>query len=478
MKQSTERGSILVTILVMAMFFGIVIASLAIITNANVSRARQRLLLLQAQYSAESGADVAIATLNSGNTAYTGTTSETTVLDSKQYRSTFTVSVAASSTDKERVITATGYVYSPRTASAPTYTRKIRVSAQRSSTETASSIVSRNIVETSSGVKNIVAKSIHVNGFIQMNKNTTNLVAENITVAGKNTSASKCSIGGTGNLVKPAAFSDPAQTKTNITLGYNNCITPPGNSTNTNFTVAVNQPVAQVQSLYIPWGQFMDNTYAAAGSCNDWTTGGSVRTLPSVPKKTHYPDSATSISTTCGTSGDINLGSNTYVISDNIHLRANLCAASACTPTFYNPTSAIRYVFIEGTINFGALNTTSGSGPIVFITYGADPGSKASTCPYGGSLYIGQSGSTTTHAPQVYLLAMNGVCLDKTKFGGSGSAVQANGLPAPALGGIGGKNIYVATNPGSPWDLALDPAFPTNLIPIDLSWREASYERL
>lgn len=150
-----------------------------------------------------------------------------------------------------------------------------------------------------------------------------------------------------------------------------------------------------------------------------------------------------------------------------MHVRANFCAASGCNPTFNNPSSSVVYVFVEGTVNFTSVNTSAGSGPIVFITYGADPASKTSVCPYGGSLYIGQQGSGSTSAPAAYFLAMNGLCIDGTKFSGS-----------PALGGIGGKNIYVASSPSTPRDLQLDPNFPVSAIPIDLSWRESGYERL
>jgi len=443
---------------------------LDILANANLHRARGRLFLLQAQYTAESGADAAIAVLNSGNTTYTGTTSDVQVLSATRYKATYATTVATGSSAKQRIITSTGKVYIPATATTPTYTRTIRVTADRSSTTTASSILSRNIIEVASGVKNIFAEDIYANGYINMNKNTTNLVAENVTVAGKNTGSGNCSIGGSGNLLKPTSFSHVGQTKTNLTLAYNNCITPPGNSSNSNFNVSVNNTnVSAVQSTFIPWSQYMDNSYQnSPGGCNDWTTGTSPRDIPSTgnTKKTHYPDSNSNVSSSCGTSGNIDLGSNTYNIRDNVHLRANLCP-SGCNPTFNNPNASIEYVFVEGTINFTSVQTSPGSGPIVFITYGADPASLASVCPYGGSIYIGQQGSGSTSAPDAYFLAQNGLCIDGTKFNTD-----------PALGGIGGKNIYVASNPSTPRDLHLDPTFPVSQIPIDLSWRESGYERL
>jgi Tfp pilus assembly protein PilX len=466
-----QRGSILVTILTMMIFLSLTIMGLAVLVNSNVTRSRGRILQLQAQYAAESGADTAIAYLNSDPSAsYTGTATDVTVLTATTYKATFSVSVASGNTSKQRIITATGKVYSPKSSATPTYIRKIRVTAARSTTTTASSLVSRNILALASSVKSVVAKDIYVNGFISMAKNVNKLTAENITVAGKDTGANNCSIEGAGSLVKPTTFSNPGQTKVNITTAYNNCVSPPGNVSNTDFNVTANTGnISTISSLYIPWSQYLDSAYTAAGSCSDWTSGASPRTIPSVAgsKKTHYPDSSSNVASSCGTNGDLALGSNQYNITDNVHIRANLCAASACDPTFYNPTSNMYFVFVEGTVNFGSVQTVAGSGPITFVVYGADPASKASACPYGGAFYLGQHGSMTTSAPALYVLAQNGACLDGTKFNGY-----------PSFGGIGAKNIYIASQSGNPFDLGLDPNFPVSQIPVDLAWREVGYERL
>lgn len=466
-----NQGSIIVSILVVTLFLSTFIFSLMVLAGANVSRARSRILLLQSQYASESGADVAIAQLNSGNTSYTGTSGEVQLLSNAQYRATFQVTVTAGADSKEKIVNATGRVYAPASSTTADYTRSIEVIAQRTSTTTSSSIVSRNIIDVDSGVKNITAKDVFVNGYITLNKNTTNLIAENITVGDKKSGAGNCSIGGTGNLIKPTTFTDPAQTKTNITVAYTNCISPPGNTSNANFNVLANQTtISKIQSTLVPWSQYMDTSYNNSPSgCTDWTSGASPRNIPSTgnAKKTHYPDSGSNIISSCGTSGNINLGSSTYIIKDNAHVRANFCSAAACTPTFNNPDATIKWIFVEGTINFDNVITSPGSGPIVFVSYGTDPASKASVCPLGGAVYIGKaSGSLEVNAPDAYFLATNGVCLDKTKFGVS-----------PALGGLSGKNIYIATNSGSPWDLKLDPLFPSNQIPVDLAWRAVRYVR-
>lgn len=470
-KQSQD-GSIIVSILIVTLFLTTFVFSLMVLANSNLVRARNRIFLLQAQYAAESGADTAVAALNSGNDAYAGSGGDVAILDATTYRSTYTVSVVAGATNKERIVTATGKVFSPKTATTPSFTRSIEVIVQRTSITSSTSILSRNIIDIHSGVKSVRARDVYINGYLNMNKSTTEFIAENVTVGDRNTGAGNCSIGGAGKLTKPSTFYNAGQTKTNLILAFNNCISPPGNNSNADFNVTDNEPsIPKVQSTYIPWAQFMDSSYQnAPGGCNDWTTGSSPRSIPSTgnTKKTHYPDSDPNVSTLCGTSGNINLGSNRYDIRDHVHIRANLCAAAACTPTFYNPDTGpagIKFIFVEGTINFDSFQTVAGSGSIVFVSYGSDPASRASDCPLGGSVYLGNNG--TTIGPAVYFLANNGVCLDKTRFGAS-----------PSLGGISGKNVYIATNPGTPFDLGLDPLFPVDQIPVDLSWKAIRYRRL
>ena len=466
--EKTQQGFIVLEILFLMTFLILILFALVDYSNAVLFRARGRVFLLQAQYAAESGADEAIAMLNNVSDTYTGTPSEVTVLSANLYKSTFTVSVANGTTPDERVLTSIGKVYIPASSTTSSYTRTIRVVAQRSSTTTSSSLVSRNILDINSGVKNLTTIDVFVNAYINMAKNTTNLIAENITAAGKNTGASNCSIGGSGNLVKPSSFTHNGQTKTNLTLAYNNCISPPGNTSNSNFNVLANQTtISKIQSTYIPWNQYMDSSYLKANSCSDWTSGSFPISIPSTgnTKKTHYPDSGSNISSSCGTNGDLTLGNGQYNILDNVHIRANLCATSGCTPTFNNPSTTLRWIFVEGTVNFSSLQTASGSGPMVLVVYGSDPSSLAGSCPDGGAFHLANSG--TTSAPAIYVLASNGVCLDKTKFGS-----------AQALGGVSGKNIYVATNPGTPFDLGLNPNFPDNQIPTNLSWRAILYQRL
>lgn len=471
-----QNGSILISVLIIMMFFATVTLSLLSYGNISMIRVQGRILALQSQYAAESGADNAIAELNNFNTTYTGTTSEVELIQNANlYRATYEVSVAAGVDSKQKILTATGRVYQPATSVTPKYTSTIEVIAEKSTTTLAASMMSRNIVEIASAVKEIRALDIFANGYIKLHKNSTDLIAENITVAGKETSASNCSLGGSGHLVNPVdtsihpAFQDPTQTKTNVTVAYNNCLNP-GNISDSKFHVMANTPVAKIQSLYIPWSEFMDGSYQnSAGGCNDWTGGGSPHDIPSTgnTKKTHYPDDGSNIEFNCGSAGDVDLGTDTYNLNDHAHIRADFCKSNICKPTFNNPDSTTKFLFVEGTINFEEVTTASGSGPIVMVVYGADPASKTSDCPLGGAVYLGNKGNTATIAPDLFILGMNGVCLDKTKFNADDS-----------LGGLAGKNLYIATNSGTPKDLGFNLDFPVSEIPIDLSWKAAQYRRL
>jgi hypothetical protein len=477
--RKNDNGMVLVAILMISVFLSILAFAIINYSTINLSRARSRILLLQAQYASESGADATVAILNSGNVGYTGTGGDVEILNNApHYKATYSVTVAPGANDKEKYITATGKVYAPADAATPKYTRQVEIFTQRSSTTASSSLVGRNIIYIESGVKNVEVKDLHVNGYIQMNKNTTNLIAENVVVGGRNTSAGNCSIGGVGNLVKPSVFTDPAQTKTNIKLAFNNCISPPGNVSNADFNVLSNQSdISDIQSTYIPWSQYMDASYLnSPGGCSDWTSGAFPRSIPSAGNsgRTHYPNTSSGVDTsgTCGTGGDLMLGNGQYNILSHAHIRANLCGSTGCEPIFYNPDNglsgnplAVKYIFVEGTAHFNELTTAADSGPIVFIINGADPTGMAVTCPYGGAAFLGNSG--TSSAPAAYLLALNGVCISKTRFGS-----------ATALGGISGKNIYIDSNPATTFDLKMDPAFPTAEIPVDLSWRAVQYRRL
>jgi len=69
-----DTGAIIVTILIITLFISVVVSALIVYATSNVSRGRNRVLTLESQYAAESGADAAIGYLNNDPAAsYTGT---------------------------------------------------------------------------------------------------------------------------------------------------------------------------------------------------------------------------------------------------------------------------------------------------------------------------------------------------------------------------------------------------------------------
>ncbi len=469
-KKSEQNGSMLVTVLIIMTFLMIVILSLMLLSNLNLARARERILLLQTQYVAETGIDVGLSQLNQGLMDAYAYGAETEILkNGGSYRATYQVKMDDGSSNNEKIITTIGRVYSPSSDATAKYSRTVRIVAKRTSNNSSASIISRNIIHIASSVKQVIAKDLFVNEYIQLDKNVNELVVENLTIADKASGAGNCSISGPGKITKPASFTNPSQTKTVLNLAYKNCVLLTAPSTD----YIVNEDktdIEKVQSTYIPWNYNMDNTYVAAGSCNDWTSG-STRTIPSTGNdlKTHYPDSSSGVDPSCGTSGTVNLGTSTVIIKDNAHLRANLCdPSSPCAPTFNNTSSSTKFIFIEGSLSLGAFKTTVGSKPIVFVVYGGDPAELNSVCPLGGAVYLDKTTSDNVDAPAAYLIAVNGgLCANGTKFGASRS-----------LGGVSGKNVYISTNSGTPFDLSFDPTFPVNEIPINLTWKVALYERI
>ena len=67
---SEQSGSIIVSIMVIMIFLTMTVLSLSVVSQTNITRAAQRIFLLQAQYAAESGADAAVAYLNSSTGTY------------------------------------------------------------------------------------------------------------------------------------------------------------------------------------------------------------------------------------------------------------------------------------------------------------------------------------------------------------------------------------------------------------------------
>ena len=485
LNNTSERGSIIVSILVIVLFLAMTVMSLAVVSQTNIDRAYQRIYSLQAQYAAESGADAVVAYLNSsaGDYADSGIEKNLFAYDSK-YRATFQATLADDPLNaNKKTVDSVGRVYVPATATSPRYTYKIKVVIDRSSITSTSSIVSRNSVEVASSVKGVIAKSLYVNEYLRAHKNTTDIMIDNLTIAGKYPDATTCSLLGDGNLVRSPDL--PSGTKATLRMSFSNCMdVPPGDTSNTDFDITANDSSLQkIASIYIPWSYKMNNSDGggayANGSCSDWLALSPVIPSTGNARKTHYPDTGagTATSSACGGSGstpaDISLGNKTVTVNDHVHLRANLCKASSCTPTFINPDADNpKFIFVEGVINFERLTVDDSSpGTIVFISYSTSQTLSASKqCPSNAAaIRLGKDGANNLLAPKAYLIATNGMlCVDQTKFGEN----------VKSLGGISGKDLYLSSNSGTNFSLTFDPDFPLTSIPLDLSWRASNVKRV
>ena len=483
--RDNQSGSILVSILIIMIFLTMTVMSLAVISQTNITRANQRIFLLQAQYAAESGADVVVAYLNSSAGAYadSGVEKQLTPTSTTTYRATYQSTVTDTADPNKKAIHSIGRVYQPSTASTPRYTYKINVSLERSSVSFTSSIVSRNSVEVASSVKAVIAKSLFVNEYVKANKNTNDIMIDDLTIAGRYPDAGNCSLAGTGNLVRNPDL--PVGTKALLRMAYSNCMdVPPGNTSNADFDITANDPTLQkIASIYIPWSYKMNNNDGGGnytnGNCSDWSAASP--TIPSSgnARKTHYPDSGSGTTTAslCGGSGsspaDLNLGNKTYTINDHAHIRANLCKAYTCTPKFINPDAdEPKFIFVEGVINFERVTVDNTSpGDVVFISYSTSQTISASKqCPSNSAaIRLGKDGSNSLVAPNAYFIATNGMlCVDQTKFDAG----------TESLGGVSGKDIYLSSNSGATFELTFNPEFPLNSIPLDLSWRASNVKRV
>jgi type II secretory pathway component PulK len=90
-KAQDHQGSIIISILIISMFLSTLVLAMIVYANSNLTRGKGRVLNLEAQYAAESGADSAIAFLNNDpNAAYTGTgASQVVVLSNTMYKATY-----------------------------------------------------------------------------------------------------------------------------------------------------------------------------------------------------------------------------------------------------------------------------------------------------------------------------------------------------------------------------------------------------
>ncbi len=498
-----ENGSVVVSVFIIMIFLTLTVLTLSVINQSNISRSYSRLYMLQAQYAAESGADAAIAYINRADPATGGTLGsypdsgvkkllvQNTDANSQSYKAMYTATTSAvtdesgASDPNKLKVTSVGEVYRPATASNPTHRYKIEVLVERSIINASSSIVSRNSVVVDSSVKNITAKSLYINSFMNVESNSTDVTIDQLSIAGKvPQNGAACSLLGKGHLKKRVDLGGPVE----LTMAGVNCMDPiVGNTSSPDFTISSNDTtIRPISSTHIPWNFKMNDAYTSSGSCSDWISGSSTATIH-IPatlnsKKTHYPDTlsgvATGVAPSCGNGGDLNLGERTIVLDDHAHVRGHFCKNSdQCRPKFINPDSAHpKFVFVEGVINFKNVTVKEPESPgdVVLISYSPAisgvAGVNGSKCNGNVvSIHFNNDGSNNVVAPNLYVISTVGtVCIDQTKFPST----------SDALGGISGHDLVVSSNSGTVFTLAFNPEFPVSEIPVDLSWRATHTKRL
>lgn len=452
----SQKGVILVALLVIVATVTTVLFSVLVISSVNIRTSRLNFNLINAQYAAETGADEAIARLNAKRLndslpEYTGTDSDRTLLtNGSQYVVRYSATVSPGASEGQKIIRSTGKVYFPASAAEPTAIREVEVVAELKGQRAGASMMSTGIVQVSSNTT-ITGKDVLVNEYIELTHPNAKLQMDGLRIAGYKTNGGRqCSIGPRGQIL------NTTPTNSVVKLGYKNC------AGTTQAGVDVTQDdstVSKIGSLEIPWQVFMDSSYTDQGNCTALINGGNLN-------KGHYPDKGTGasgqVATNCGTNGTLLLSNKSYALSDNVHIRANLCQSNnPCSPTFINNSTEIKYVFVEGSINFYDVKVPSGS-PIVFVSY--NNGICCGGNNTGAVYFKGTAANSTTNAPLAYFLAPKGDVYVNAK-------VQS-------IGGVGGKNIYVSTTGGASHALPINPSFPFGDIPVDIAWYASRYRRV
>ncbi len=127
-EQKSEQGVILVGVLITMLFFMMVGLAISEFSINHYHSARRSLITLDALTAAEAGGDFFMHELNKTGSTYTGTGGEYTFFnDSIQGKGTYQTSIANGSIANEKIITSTGRIYQPSTASTPTVSRRIRL---------------------------------------------------------------------------------------------------------------------------------------------------------------------------------------------------------------------------------------------------------------------------------------------------------------------------------------------------------------
>ena len=211
---SSERGFILLAVMVMTIFIMMIgIVSLQLITS-NLRTARSERYLVNAQFAADAGIDDAIRQLNNDD-AWLGNGGEQTLYSATEFKTTFQSTVTAGANDYQKFINVTARTYAPASSTTPKYTRNYTVE-MRGVTSGNYSVVTGvgGLIMTNSS--KIVGGNVYVNGSISMSNSaqiglSTNPV--NVKSAHQNcpvpATAAYPKVCGTGENGQPITISSP-----------------------------------------------------------------------------------------------------------------------------------------------------------------------------------------------------------------------------------------------------------------------------
>lgn len=176
-----QDGQILVTLVIVIPSLILMIAAYLVLSTANYRLSRTDQFHTMSQAAADSGADYAIAQLNT-DANYTGT-AETTLHSDSQVKTTFTTSLASNDAN-DKTLTVTGKTYWPANAANPATTVSIKVQL-RAVSQGSYSIISGQGGLVMSNSSKIVAGDIYINGTIALSNTaqiglTTNPVNVNV----------------------------------------------------------------------------------------------------------------------------------------------------------------------------------------------------------------------------------------------------------------------------------------------------------
>lgn len=160
-----QDGFVMIALLIATMFVMVAGTATAALAASNYRAAKDDQYRLDSQLAADAGLDKAVYELNQNND-WTGSSSEQTLIDNGQYRSTYETTVTAGADDNHKIITVTARTYAFG-ASVPASTRRYSVVVRGINAGSFSVVTGVGGLEMENSSK-IIGGSVYVNGTISM----------------------------------------------------------------------------------------------------------------------------------------------------------------------------------------------------------------------------------------------------------------------------------------------------------------------